>query len=125
LLPDAKRESLERLAAKVAEIEAEMKRIGFWTEDVPDLQAKARSGELHHFLNAPSFERWLQQIFIPNTRQAIEHNTLPAQSQVGLMAMRQYDYHSFIPEAQTLLELLHQFDQLVEAHAKLVHHDHC
>jgi hypothetical protein len=30
------------------------------------------------------------------------------------MAMRQYDYHSFVPEAQDLLQLLYDFDAIVE-----------
>jgi hypothetical protein len=35
-------------------------------------------------------------------------------SQVGLMAMRQYDYHSIVREALPLVNLLHDFDRLVE-----------
>jgi hypothetical protein len=31
--------------------------------------------------------------------------------------MRQYDYHSHIPEAQNLLTLLSEFDALVEGRA--------
>nr|WP_261361997.1 hypothetical protein [Humisphaera borealis] len=39
---------------------------------------------------------------------------MPIHSQVGLMAMRQYDYHSHVPEAQGLLKLLQDFDELIE-----------
>ena len=38
----------------------------------------------------------------------------PERSQVGLMAMRQYNYHSFIENAQPLLGLLNQFDKIIE-----------
>lgn len=33
--------------------------------------------------------------------------------QLGQMAMREYDYHSYVIEAQNLLNLLHKFDRLV------------
>jgi hypothetical protein len=39
---------------------------------------------------------------------------LPKDSQVGIMAMRQYDYHSSVPEAHRLVSLLHEFDELVK-----------
>ena len=84
----------------------------------PDLQAALARGEITSFLDAPSFELWLQCIFLPNARSAIDTNSLPDDSQVGLMAMRQYDYHSSMPEAQPLVNLLHEFDGLVKHHRK-------
>lgn len=92
---------------KLDEIEAEMKRIGFWSE-TPDTSNE--SG----FLDAPSFELWLQCVFLPHAREAANQGSYPSRSQVGLMALRQYDYHTYVPEAQTLLRLLNEFDQLIE-----------
>lgn len=103
--------------AKLDAIEAEMKRVGYWSESPPDLQAEIRAGRLRSFIDAPSFELWLQCVFIPNARDAAASNDLPEQSDVGLMAMRQYDYHSHIPEAQNLLKLLSEFDGIVEGTA--------
>jgi uncharacterized protein YqcC (DUF446 family) len=103
--------------AKLAAVEAEMKRIGYWSESPPDLQAEIRAGRLQSFMDAPSFELWLQCVFIPNARAAAASNDLPEQSDVGLMAMRQYDYHSHVPEAQDLLKLLSEFDAIVEGPA--------
>ena len=91
-----------------------MKRIGYWTADPPDLQALVRSGEIKTFLDAPGFELWLQCIFLPNARSAARADQLPSRSQVGLMAQRQYDYHSFVPEAQVLRGLLDEFDRIIE-----------
>ncbi|QDT27837.1 hypothetical protein Enr10x_31710 [Gimesia panareensis] len=93
--------------AKLDEIEAELKRIGFWSE-TPEMTEPA------NFLEAPSFELWLQCVFLPHAREAAGKGTYPERSQVGLMALRQYDYHSYVPEAQTLLKLLHEFDRLIE-----------
>ena len=104
------------LLQKLDEIEAEMKRIGYWRDQPSDLSAQAARGEVRSYLDAPSFESWLQTLFLPNARQAVQTNTLPADSQVGLMAMRQYDYHSSVPEAHGLMRLLSEFDGLVRSH---------
>ena len=95
-----------------------MKRIGYWSLTPPDLQAKIAQGEMKSFVDAPPFELWLQQIFIPHARKAVSEGDLPKQSQVGLMALRQYDYHSHVPEAQGLLSLLHELDRLVEGYGR-------
>ena len=106
------------LSQKLDQVEAEMKRIGYWQANPPDLQAKIASGELRSYLDAPSFELWLQSIFLPNARRAVQTDTLPSDSQVGLMAMRQYDYHSSVPEAHGLMRLLYEFDDLIRRHKK-------
>lgn len=106
------------LELKLNEIESEMKKIGFWEENPPDLQAAFASGQMQNYFDAPSFELWLQCIFLPNARRAIQTTTLPKDSQVGVMAMRQYDYHSIVPEAQHLVSLLHEFDKMVKEAAR-------
>jgi len=106
------------LSDKLDQVEAEMKRIGYWDENPPDLRARYVSGELSSYLDAPSFELWLQVIFLPNAREAVRTDELPEDSQVGTMALRQYDYHSSVPEAGDLLRLLNEFDDLVNAHNK-------
>ena len=106
------------LTQKLDQIEAEMKRIGYWAENPPDLQTAVADGSLRSYLAAPSFELWLQTIFLPNARHAVATDTLPADSQVGLMALRQYDYHSFVPEAHGLMRLLAEFDALVKSSKK-------
>ena len=107
------------IAQQLDAIEAEMKAIGFWTDDAPDLRDEVASGKITSYLDAPGFELWLQTIFLPNAREAVKTNQFPATSQVGLMAMRQYDYHSFVQEAQNLLGLLYEFDRLVERYNNL------
>jgi uncharacterized protein YqcC (DUF446 family) len=102
------------LEQKLDEIEVEMKKIGFWKETPPDLQAKFSSGEMKAYLDAPSFELWLQCVFLPHARRALQTGSLPRDSHVGVMAMRQYDYHSVIPQALRLVMLLHEFDGAVK-----------
>jgi uncharacterized protein YqcC (DUF446 family) len=111
-VPVARRAAaLKELSATLDAIEAELRRIGWWVPDPPELRERYRRGELRSYLDAPSFELWLQCVFLPNARDAVANDAMPASSSVGVMAMRQYDYHSFVPEAQPLLALLHRFDE--------------
>jgi uncharacterized protein YqcC (DUF446 family) len=98
---------LDKIARQLDAIEAELRRIGFWTADPPPVDVES-------YLDAPTFELWLQQVFLPSARQAVVDADLPNESQVGLMALRQYDYHSHIEEAQPLIALLSEFDRQVE-----------
>jgi len=97
----------KQVLSKLDEIEAEMKRIKFWSDNPP-------SFTVNNYLDAPTFELWLQCIFIPNARCAAGKSKYPERSQVGLMAMKEYNYHSFIEQAQPLLSLLSQFDKIIE-----------
>jgi uncharacterized protein YqcC (DUF446 family) len=106
-----------RLLDQLDRVELEMKRIGYWSEGPSDLLEKYRSGILRAYTDAPSFEAWLQYVFLVNARAAVQENRIPSQSQVGVMAMREYDYHSSFPEAHHLMNLLWEFDALVEGRA--------
>ena len=107
------------LLAKLDQIEAEMKRIGYWQATVPpEWQAKVDAGQVRSYLEAPTFELWLQTVFLPRAREGSRTNQLPSDSSVGVMAMRQYDYHSSIPEAHGLMHLLSEFDEMIRQHAK-------
>jgi uncharacterized protein YqcC (DUF446 family) len=103
-----------RVRAQADKIEAEMKRIGFWSDDPPDLQAAVRSGKIISYADAPSFELWLQCIFLPNAREAARTRRFPSESQVGYIAWRQWDYQSSVPEAEPLMKLLDQFDAIID-----------
>ncbi|MBB4285431.1 YqcC family protein [Roseospira goensis] len=99
------------ILAQLDAIEAEMKRIGLWTDRLPDPPA---TGPLDP---AAGFDAWLQGVFLPKARTAAETDTLPARSQVGVLALRQYDHHSTWAAARPLLRLLNDFDRMVEAAA--------
>ena len=110
---------LEKFSALIDSIEAEMKRIGYWNPRLSNLLGLANSGALDNYLEAPTFELWLQYILVPRARKAVSDRTLPAESNVGVMAVRQYDYHSHIPEAQQLLDLLCRFDAAIKEYHRL------
>jgi uncharacterized protein YqcC (DUF446 family) len=96
-----------KLARHLDAIEAELRRIGFWTDRPPKV-------EVESYLDAPTFELWLQQVFLPSARQAAAELDLPKESNVGLMALRQYDNHDHVGKAERLMALLSEFDELVE-----------
>jgi uncharacterized protein YqcC (DUF446 family) len=104
---------LPQLSAQLSEIEAELRRLEWWSDQPPDLLAEVAAGRLKSYLDAPSFELWLQCVFLPNARARVAEGDLPAGSSVGEMARRQYDYHSSVEEAKPLLGLLRRFDELV------------
>lgn len=65
-----------------------MRRIGYWSENPPDLQAAVEKGEIQSYLDAPTFELWLQALFLPNAVKAVTNDDLSAESEVGVMAQR-------------------------------------
>jgi uncharacterized protein YqcC (DUF446 family) len=102
------------ILAQLDKIETEIKKIGRWSANPPtDFAAKVRRGEIESYLDAPTFELWLQLLLLPRARQAALDDKLPQSSQVGEMARRQYDYMSVDYDAATLLKLLGEFDDLV------------
>ncbi|RXK55638.1 hypothetical protein ESB00_07050 [Oleiharenicola lentus] len=88
-------------------IEAEMKRIGYWTVgECPPLDPK-------QIYSGISYPAWLQFVFLPGVRRGVEAGDLRAipQYRVGLAALRQYDYHSEIPEAHPLMNLCFELEK--------------
>jgi uncharacterized protein YqcC (DUF446 family) len=93
------------------EIEAEMRRIGYWS-DSPELRPGACEGRFRSYLDAPTFRVWLQTLFLPNARAAALEGRLPARSQAGEIVRRQYALDAAAPEAQRLLALIGEFESL-------------
>jgi uncharacterized protein YqcC (DUF446 family) len=96
------------VAAKLDEIEEEMKRIGLWQE-------KPLAPEQYNFTSAfamdtMSYDQWLQFIFVPRVRGTISASgKFPASSSVGAQAVREFDT---VPNAARLVTLLSEFDRL-------------
>ncbi|MEX2649465.1 MAG: YqcC family protein [Alphaproteobacteria bacterium] len=97
---------LAAIMAKLDEVEAELGSIGYWS----DGPAPETTGT---FLVVPS-EPWLQFVFLPKARAWLDDGAPPKRSQFGLMALRQYDFHTTVDEALGRVRLLSQFDELAE-----------
>ena len=98
----------ENVLKKLTLIENEMKKINLWQkeplkEEQYDFRAAFASDTM-------AYSQWLQFIFIPRVHQIIdEKGEFPSSSQVGTQAMREFDG---VYEAQKLVELLNDFDDL-------------
>jgi len=97
------------IEAKVQEIEAEMKRIGYWSSMPP---AEVDDSKIYAGL---SFEHWLQFVFLPSIKAAMVSGAfaLVPQYRVGVAALRNYDYHSTVVDALPLVLLCHQLEELL------------
>ncbi|MDB5190177.1 MAG: hypothetical protein JWN49_503 [Parcubacteria group bacterium] len=100
-----------QLLNKLVEIQTEMERIGYWKDE--SLSVDTSDSKEDFMADKLSFEQWLQYIFIPRAREAIKNDRAPSQSMVGTKAMREYDYMSKVEEALPLVDLLNEFDDLI------------
>jgi uncharacterized protein YqcC (DUF446 family) len=103
------RKMQERAQAKIAEIEQEMKRIGYWqSEPLRPEQYEFRSA---FAMDTMAFSQWLQFIFIPRVKNMIETGQkFPPDSQNGAQAVREFDGDD---RAQELVTLLSEFDEII------------
>ncbi len=97
-----------RAGNKTSEIEAEMKRIGFWSLD--PLPEDAYDFREAFAMDTMAFSQWLQFILIPRVRSIIEQKgDFPSESMVGTQAVREFDGDTM---ASDLVNLLCEFDDL-------------
>jgi uncharacterized protein YqcC (DUF446 family) len=97
-----------RVAHAIDEIEAEIKRIGYWsTEPLPEAAYQFQAA---FAMDTMTFVQWLQFVFIPRVRDILaKQGTFPLQSMVGVQAMREFDGDE---DASRLVLLLTKFDEL-------------
>jgi uncharacterized protein YqcC (DUF446 family) len=93
--------------SQIADIEAEMRRIGFW-------QAEPLKPEQYQFneafaMDTMAFSQWLQFIFIPRVKDSAAGGKFPSKSQAAAQAVREFDG---VQEASHLTTLLSEFDAL-------------
>jgi uncharacterized protein YqcC (DUF446 family) len=99
----------ERIQAKIAEIEDEMKRIGYW-QNAP-LRPEQYQFHMAFAMDTMAFSQWLQFIFIPRVKNMIETGEkFPPDSQNGAQAVREFDGDD---RAQELVDLLSEFDEII------------
>ena len=103
--------TIQQLVEKIEEIEAEMKKIGFWSVDQVHIDPK-ECKEAFCGDKIP-FEQWLQFVFIPAVKKSVLTGELPQESMVGVKATREYDYMTATPQALGLVTLLNEFDGLI------------
>ena len=101
------------VAAKLDEIEAEMKRIGMWQEQPP--RPEQFSFTQAFAMDTMAFDQWLQFVFIPRVREIVAtRGAFPPFSEVAAQAVREFDTHPL--DTSRLHTLLHEFDRLFGPH---------
>lgn len=97
-----------RLEQLVVAIEQEMRAVGYWSASGRPSSQPDPSLPYAGL----SFEEWLQFVHLPEVVSfASTGQRGPSLSyRVGLAALRHYDYHSYVPAAQRLLELCQRLE---------------
>ena len=98
----------ERLTAKADEIEAELKRLGWWNAPKPDMNFKEAFG-----MDTMAFGQWLTYVLVPRIREIVATGAdPPASSSVGVFAVRELDGDH---QAEHLKGLLSELDGIINA----------
>jgi uncharacterized protein YqcC (DUF446 family) len=96
------------VARAVDAIEAELRRLGWWSETPPTAEQMAFTAAFA--MDTMPLSKWVQFILLPRVRAIIEQRgAFPASSMVGAHAVREYDGQ----DAGRLVELLSEFDDVV------------
>jgi uncharacterized protein YqcC (DUF446 family) len=102
----------ELIAKKIAEIEAEMKKIRLWQDE--DLPAEKYENPGFFGIGSMSFVQWLQFIFIPTVKRTMASGEeFPDESQVALQAIKEFvAWPAYDADTEDLVKLLEEFDDL-------------
>jgi uncharacterized protein YqcC (DUF446 family) len=95
------------VAAAAGRIEAELRRLGWWSED--PLRPEQFEFSEAFAMDTMAFPQWLQFIFLPRVREAVDSGEFPQGSMVAAQAVREFDGFE---EAGPLVSLLAEFDAL-------------
>jgi uncharacterized protein YqcC (DUF446 family) len=105
--------SCAKVAAKIAQIECEMKRIGMWQEQ--PLAPEQRDVRTAFGQGVMSFEQWLQFVFIPNVKAIMASKArFPAHSEVSAQAFKEWVAWGSLENTEHLQDLLREFDGLFD-----------
>lgn len=99
-----------QLADLILDIEAEMRRIALWESERPAEEALSSLTPFCH--DTLAFHQWLQWVFLPKLKRVVEtEEDFPASSDITPLA--EYSFEQLPQETGRLLELLQQFDDLI------------
>lgn len=100
----------DRVQKAIDEIEAELKRLGWWQEERPP--EEIFDFKMAFGMDTMPFSTWLQFILIPRVNDIIQsRGEFPTSSNLGAHAIREYDGAY---EADDLIQMLASFDRLIE-----------
>jgi len=99
-----------RVAELTDRIEAEMKRIGFWSDEPPT--AEQMKFKMAYGIDTMVYDQWLQFVLLPRVRDIVRNRgAFPPSSGVGRQALGEWDGDD---RAVQLTSMLCEFDRLVQ-----------
>ncbi len=106
---------LHELADCLLEIEAELRRLGWWENQQPCASSLASSEPF--CVDTLAFEQWLQWVFLPRMKQLLEQaSELPGRSAITEMA--EVAYVEIPGKTVVLRRHLKRMDRLLERHGQ-------
>jgi len=103
-MPDSR-----KVTQLAAQIEAEMRRIGMWSDRPPSPEQMAFKKAFA--MDTMPFASWLQFVFLPRVHEAAAASRFPSKSSVAAQAVREFDT---VPDTERLVSLLSDFDALFD-----------
>lgn len=98
----------QQLSSTLQQLEAELRRLGWWEEAPPGPQALASTQPFH--ADTLAFQQWLQWIFIPRIRELIaSEGRLPGRCEITPMG--EVAWREKSDEVEKLLSLLRSLDR--------------
>jgi uncharacterized protein YqcC (DUF446 family) len=109
----------QRIVDVLLELEAEMRKLGWWEEEKPP--ASALASQQPFCVDQLAFEQWLQWVFLPRMKTIIEAgDPLPTESGIFVYAEECLRHHG--SRSAHLLALIKRFDELVRLEAMQKRH---
>ena len=108
-----------RIADVLLEVEANLRVYGKWDETQPDMDAL--NSEIPFCMDTLEFEQWLQWIFLPKMKDAIEQ-TKPLPMQSAIFEYAEECLQKDDPSTAHLLKQLKTFDDLISIQAGALRH---
>lgn len=100
-----------RIADVLLEVEANLRISGKWDQQEPD--ATDLESRVPFCMDTLKFEQWLQWIFLPKMKVAIEQ-TKPLPTKSSILVYAKECLHKDDPNTSNLLTLLKRFDDLIQ-----------
>jgi uncharacterized protein YqcC (DUF446 family) len=101
---------LPQVAGQLLQIEADLRRLGWWSQSSPG--ADALASQAPFCVDTLDFAEWLQWVFLPRMHLIIEQD-LPLPSTSGICEMAEVRFSDQLREVRQLLESLRAFDRLI------------
>jgi len=107
------RDRIRRLASWLAQLEAELRRLGLWAATPPP--EKALASRLPFCCDTLTFPQWLQFVFLERMRRLVASGA-PLPRACGIAPMAEEWFAGSATDTERLLDILRNIDDLLSEH---------